>query len=225
MLQIRLREYTVNHWVNDFLKQLEETKEYQYSQRTKRITPPLLDNITDRFKKAVKRHLFLDYDGTLVPLTKHPKLAVPDQKLISLLRQISSDAKTDTTIISGRDSATLESWFHDLPVNLVAEHGASIRVKNEQWKHHREIDQSWKPLMRPTMELYAQRSPGSFLEEKTHTLAWHYRNVDPELGFIRSRELLDNLHHLVRNTPLHIIDGNKVIEIRISGVNKGSVAK
>lgn len=225
MLQSRLREYTVNHWVNDFLKQLDEAKEYQYSQRTKHITPPLLDNITDRFKKAVKRHLFLDYDGTLVPFTKHPKFAVPDQELIRLLRQISSDAKTDTTIISGRDSATLESWFHDLPVNLVAEHGASIRVKNGQWKHQREIDQSWKPLMRPTMELFAQRSPGSFLEEKTYTLAWHYRNVDPELGFIRSRELLDSLHHLVRNTSLQIIDGNKVIEIRISGVDKGSVAK
>ena len=75
------------------------------------------------------------------------------------------------------------------------------------------------------MQLYAQRSPGSFLEEKTHTLAWHYRNVDPELGFIRSRELLDNLQHLVRNTPLQIIDGNKVIEVRISGVDKGSVAR
>ena len=67
--------------------------------------------------------------------------------------------------------------------------------------------------------------PGSFLEEKTHTLAWHYRNVLPDLGFIRSRELLDNLHHLVRNTSLQIIDGNKVIEVRISGVDKGSVAK
>jgi trehalose 6-phosphate synthase/phosphatase len=75
------------------------------------------------------------------------------------------------------------------------------------------------------MELYTQRSPGSFLEEKTHTIAWHYRNVLPELGFIRSRELLDNLHHLVRNTPLQVIDGNKVIEVRISGVDKGSVAK
>ena len=63
------------------------------------------------------------------------------------------------------------------------------------------------------------------MEEKTHTLAWHYRNVHPELGFIRSRELLDNLHHLVRNTPLQVIDGNKVIEVRISGVDKGSVAK
>jgi trehalose 6-phosphate synthase/phosphatase len=169
--------------------------------------------------------LFLDYDGTLVPFTKFPKLAVPNSELIRLLNLLSSDKKTDITIISGRDSGTLENWFDDLPVNLVAEHGASIRIKNGEWKHHRQMDQSWKPLMRPTMELYAQRSPGSFVEEKNHTLAWHYRNVDTELGFIRSRELLDNLHHLVRNTPLQIIDGNKVIEIRISGVDKGSVAK
>jgi trehalose 6-phosphate synthase/phosphatase len=54
---------------------------------------------------------------------------------------------------------------------------------------------------------------------------WHYRNVEAELGFIRSRELLDNLHHMVRNSQLHIIDGNKVIEIRISGIDKGAVTK
>lgn len=224
-LQIRLREYSVKHWVSDFLKQLEETKAYQQTQRTKHITPQLMDVISDRFKKAARRHLFLDYDGTLVPFSKHPKLAIPNLELINLLTRVTADEKTDVTIISGRDSATLAGWFDDLPVNLVAEHGASIRIKNGEWKHHREIDQSWKPSMRPTMELYTQRSPGSFLEEKMHTLAWHYRNVDPELGFIRSRELLDNLHHLVRNTPLQIIDGNKVIEIRISGVDKGSVAK
>lgn len=182
-------------------------------------------SITDRFKNSRKRHLFLDYDGTLVPFTKYPKLAIPNRELLTLLRRIAGEVDTDITIISGRDSATLENWFDALSVNLVAEHGASIRLKKGKWIHHREMDQSWKPLMRPTMELYAQRSPGSFVEEKTHTLAWHYRNVDQELGFIRSRELLDNLYHLVRNTPLQVIDGNKVIEIRISGVDKGSVAK
>ncbi len=46
-----------------------------------------------------------------------------------------------------------------------------------------------------------------------------------ELGFIRSRELLDNLHHMVRNSQLHIIDGNKVIEIRVSRIDKGSITK
>jgi trehalose 6-phosphate synthase/phosphatase len=225
ILQKRLRDYSVTHWVNDFLKQLEESKEYQRSQCTKYITPEIIDSITDRYRKAPKRHLFLDYDGTLVPFAKHPKLAIPNQALLTLLHEISGDSNTNVTLISGRDSDTLERWFNDLPVNLVAEHGASIRMKNGKWRHHREVDQSWKPLMRPTMELYTQRSPGSFLEEKSHTLAWHYRNVHPELGFIRSRELLDNLHHLVRNTPLQIVDGNKVIEIRISGVDKGSVAK
>ena len=224
-LQNRLREYTVNHWVNDFLKQLDETKDYQQTQRTKHVTANLLSTFQASFKKASKRHLFLDYDGTLVPFTRLPRLAIPNSELIRLLTVISSDEKTDITIISGRDSETLATWFNNVPLNLVAEHGASIRLKNGEWKHHRQMDQSWKPLMRPTMELYAQRSPGSFVEEKKHTLAWHYRNVDTELGFIRSRELLDNLHHLVRNTPLQIIDGNKVIEIRISGVDKGSVAK
>jgi trehalose 6-phosphate synthase/phosphatase len=225
VLQKRLRDYSVSHWVNDFLKQLDEIKEYQVSQRTKHITGSVLDDITNRFKNASRRHLFLDYDGTLVPFSKHPRLAVPNQELISLLRRIATDPNTDVTIISGRDSQTLQEWFDDLPVNLVAEHGASVRLENGDWTHQREVDQSWKPIMRPTMELYAQRSPGSFLEEKMHTLAWHYRNVLPDLGFIRSRELLDNLHHLVRNTPLQIIDGNKVIEVRISGVDKGSVAK
>lgn len=225
ILQKRLRDYSVSHWVTDFLKQLDEIKEYQLSQRTKHITGSILSEIAGSYSKASKRHLFLDYDGTLVPFSKHPRLAIPNQELITLLYQIASDEKTTVTIISGRDSETLEEWFNDLPVNLVAEHGASIRLTNGQWTHHREVDQSWKPIMRPTMELYAQRSPGSFLEEKTHTLAWHYRNVLPDLGFIRSRELLDNLHHLVRNTPLQIIDGNKVIEVRISGVDKGSVAK
>lgn len=224
-LQKRLRDYSVFHWVNDFLKQLEEIKEYQVSQRTKHITSDIAKAISVKFKNASRRHLFLDYDGTLVPFSKHPKLAVPNEELINLLHRIASDKDTSVTIISGRDSETLEGWFNDVPVNLVAEHGASVRMRNGEWQHHREVDQSWKPIMRPTMELYAQRSPGSFLEEKTHTLAWHYRNVHPELGFIRSRELLDNLHHLVRNTPLQIIDGNKVIEVRISGVDKGSVAK
>jgi trehalose 6-phosphate synthase/phosphatase len=225
ILQSRLKDYTVIHWVNDFLRQLDEVKEEQRLLQTKYITNSELKVIGERFKHAGKRHLFLDYDGTLVPFTRHPKLAIPNQDLLQLLNLLSSDTKTDATIISGRDSRTLEEWFHDVPVNLVAEHGASVRTKGGEWKHQKDVDQSWKPVIRPTLDLFTQRSPGAFIEEKNHTMAWHYRNVNPELGFVRSRELLDNLHHLLRNTPLHVIDGNKVIEVRMAGVDKGSVAK
>jgi trehalose 6-phosphate synthase/phosphatase len=225
ILQKRLQDYNVLNWMSDFLKQLDDTKELQRSQQTRHVTQRVLNRIADGFKNAERRHLFLDYDGTLVPFARHPNLAIPNKDLLQMLNILSSDPKTETTIISGRDRASLEEWFRDLPVNLVAEHGAAIRMKDGSWKFDREIDQSWKPIMRPILELFAQRSPGSFIEEKNHTLAWHYRNVDPELGFIRSRELLDNLHHMVRNSQLQIIDGNKVIEIRVAGIDKGSVAK
>lgn len=225
VLQKRLSEYNVINWVNDFLKQLDDVKEQQRNQATKHLSGNEVAAIGAQFKRAQRRHLFLDYDGTLVPYARHPKLAIPNKDLINLLSIISSDTKTEATIISGRDSSTLEKWFHDLPINLVAEHGASVRMRDGEWKHEKEIDQSWKPLIRPTLELFTQRSPGSLIEEKNHTLAWHYRNVDPELGFIRSRELLDNLHHLLRNTPLQVIDGSKVIEVRMSGIDKGTVAR
>lgn len=73
--------------------------------------------------------------------------------------------------------------------------------------------------------MFVVRCPGSFIEEKKHTLAWHYRNVEDDLGFVRSRELLDNLFHLIRNGHLQVIDGKKVIEIRVAGIDKGVAAK
>jgi trehalose 6-phosphate synthase/phosphatase len=224
MIQARLKNYSVIHWVNDFLAELGNVKENQRIQSTKHLSKDELAEIGHKFRHAHRRHLLLDYDGTLVPLTKYPKLAIPDKDLLRLLNTLSSDTKTEATIISGRDSETLDQWFKDLPINLIAEHGAAMRMKDGQWQVEKELDQSWKPRIRPTLELFTQRSPGSFVEEKTHTLVWHYRNVDPDLGFVRSRELLDSLHHLLRNTPLNVVDGNKVIEVRLSGVDKGTVA-
>ena len=181
-------------------------------------------SIATAFKAAHSRHLFLDYDGTLVPFAKHPREAVPDKNLLQLLARLSADDRTQVTIISGRAYPLLEGWFRNLPINLVAEHGAAIRHPEGVWNEH-SADQSWKPLIRPMLDLFTQRSLGSFVEEKDHTLAWHYRNVDPELGFVRSRELLDNLYHLVRNAQLQVIDGNKVIEVRVVGVDKGVAAR
>jgi trehalose 6-phosphate synthase/phosphatase len=150
---------------------------------------------------------------------------MPDKNLLRLLATLGSDAKTNVTIISGRDATILDEWFQNVPVNLVAEHGAAIKRLQQEWIQEKEIDQSWKRIVRPTLEMFVKRSPRSFIEEKNHTLAWHYRNVEAELGFTRSRELLDNLFHLIRNGQLQVIDGNKVIEIRVAGFDKGIAAK
>lgn len=225
LMQKRLLNYDVVSWVNDFLLQLTEVKDQQQTEERKYVTSSIRKEIVQNFKQALRRNLFLDYDGTLVPFARHPREAMPDKNLLKLLALLGSDSKTNLTIISGRDATMLEEWFHDVPVNLVAEHGAAIKRIKQEWTLEKEIDQSWKPMLRPTLEMFVKRSPRSFIEEKNHTLAWHYRNVEPELGFTRSRELLDNLFHLIRNAQLQVIDGNKVIEIRVAGIDKGVAAK
>lgn len=225
ILQGRLREYTVSHWLGDFINQLEETKSRQMVQQSKHISSNIFKEIVEKYQASETRLLLLDYDGRLVPYSKHPMFAVPDKRLIKLLTLLASDAQTDLTIISGRDSDSLEKWFGALPVGLVSEHGAGIRPKGGFWQHDPDIDQSWKSHIRPMLEIFTQRTPDSFIENKLHTLVWHYRSVERELGFVRSRELVDNLHHLTRNANLNIIEGNKVIEVRVSGIDKGVVTR
>lgn len=225
LMQKRLINYNVTDWVNDFLHQLNDIKEQQHKEESKYLTLAKRNEIIQGYKNAKHRMLMLDYDGTLVAFAKHPQQAVPDENLLTLLSHLSGDQNTELTIISGRDAAILGDWFQHLPVNLVAEHGAAIKRTGQNWIYEKDIDQSWKPVIRPTLEMFVKRCPGSFIEEKKHTLAWHYRNVHPDLGFGRSRELLDNLLHLVRNVHLQVVDGNKVIEVRVAGVDKGVAAR
>ena len=43
------------------------------------------------------------YDGTLVPFSPEPKLALPDAELVELLTALGSDPANQVTIISGQD--------------------------------------------------------------------------------------------------------------------------
>jgi trehalose 6-phosphate synthase/phosphatase len=225
VMRKRLSDYDVLAWVNDYLSQLAEVKGQQKQEHSKYLSPGIRKNLVRAYQKAKHRSLLLDYDGTLVPFARNPREAIPDPELLALLNALGAKENTSLTIISGRDAASLEEWFGDIPVNLVAEHGATVRRIGRGWTNAKTIDQSWKPILRPTLEMFVKRCPRSFIEEKNHTLAWHYRNVDPELGFLRSRELLDSLFHLVRNGQLQVIDGNKVIEIRMAGIDKGVAAR
>ena len=74
------------------------------------------------------------------------------------------------------------------------------------------------------MELYVDRLPQSFIEEKEFSIVFHYRNADPELASLRVAELIDELLILTGNLQVNLILGNKVIEIRPAGIDKGVTA-
>ena len=188
------------------------------------ITPKQVKTIIHDFEVADKRAVLLDYDGTLRPFTNIPSRAEPSEEILRLLRDLSTDIRNDMVIISGRDTETLDKWLGHLPLHMVAEHGAFIKNKNGTWEQQSTVQGEWKDQIRPILQLFTTRCAGSFVEEKKNTLTWHYRNTNADLGFIRSRELLNSLQQLTVNTSLQIIDGNKVLEIRMTGIDKGITA-
>jgi trehalose 6-phosphate synthase/phosphatase len=223
-MQRRIAEYDVEKWINDFTGQLIITKKDQEALKVNILTEKHIQNIIADFKKARKRCILLDYDGTLAPYQKLPSLATPSGELVELLKQLTQDPLNEIVIISGRDVKTLEKWLGTLPLNMIAEHGACVKNHGEEWKEQVPINTEWKEQVRPLMQLFVDRCAGSFIEEKKSTLAWHYRNTNQELGFMRSRELRNALLQLTANTALQVVDGNKVLEVRMVGVDKGMAA-
>lgn len=224
MMQERLRQYDVVRWVTDFLDQLENIKQFQEKTSVRLISQKQTKIIVNDFEAASKRCILLDYDGTLTPFTNIPSKATPSSRILDVLYKLSQDKRNEIVIISGRDSETLTKWLGHLPLHMVAEHGAFIKRNNTDWDQQYTQLPEWKDEIRPILQLFATRCAGSFVEEKRNTLTWHYRNTNADLGFTRSRELLNSLRQLTVNTSLQILDGNKVLEIRTTGIDKGITA-
>lgn len=224
VMQKRLSEYDVVQRVNDFLEQLSKIKKDQSKLQVKLLDTEMAKKIKNDYSKAAKRCLLLDYDGTLAAITKVSSKAAPTPELLHVLQQLTADDKNEVFIISGRDAGTLQKWLGYLKINFVAEHGAIIKYKDGEWETQTSVSMAWKDEIRPVLQSYVFRCTGSEIEEKKNTIAWHYRNTHPELGFVRSRELLNNLVNLTANSPIQVIDGNKVIEMRLTGFDKGATS-
>lgn len=224
IMQIRLQRYDVIRWANEFVDKLLEAKKAQRELGQRRLTQQMRNSLIDHYLKSKRRLILLDYDGTLIPFVVRPERARPDERLLELLRSLSYEPKNEVVIISGRDKATLENWFGSLNMGLVAEHGVWIKEKDGNWEMIEPLKNDWKEEIRPILEIYVDRTPGAFIEEKEFSLVWHYRMADPELGEVRARELKDALLQLTVNLNLGVLEGNKVIEIKNIGINKGRAA-
>lgn len=223
-MQKRLKRYDVVKWADEFIRSLGLVREKQKKLSARLMSGPLRARLADDFKKADNRLILLDYDGTLVPFTDHPQKSIPPESLMKTLRELGSGPNNDLVLISGRDRETLDNWFSGLPLGLVAEHGAWMKERQGEWKMIKPLTGEWKAEIRPILEIYTDRLPGSFIEEKQFALVWHFRRADPEMAVLRKRELVDELVQFTANIDIQIMQGSQVIEVSNAGVNKGAAA-
>jgi trehalose 6-phosphate synthase/phosphatase len=185
--------------------------------------PSAIASIIERARTARPLVLLLDYDGTLVPFAQTPDLARPDPEAMALLQSLQDRPNTVVHVVSGRSRETLEHWLGELPIHLHAEHGLWSRPPGGPGEADEPPVQGWRGRVLAILQDYASRTPASLVEEKPAGLAWHYRAADPEFGAQQANELRLHLHELLSNAPVEILAGNKVIEVRPHGVNKGQI--
>jgi trehalose 6-phosphate synthase/phosphatase len=178
-----------------------------------------------RSRSAGHLVLLLDYDGTLVAIAERPELAPPDPPLLSLLERLCARPATSVHIVSGRPRDVLFDWLGHLPLALWAEHGAFFRAaRSREWSCPRPINAGWELAILPLLEAACRDTPGSFIERKTATVAWHYRQVAGDRGEQRARELAAAVT-ATAGAIVDVIDGKKVVEARIKGLTKALAAE
>jgi trehalose 6-phosphate synthase/phosphatase len=169
-------------WSERFLRNLRaaaSTRSREFGEEPK---PLPTEALLAAYRSAPRRLLFLDYDGTLVPFASRPHEVVPSGGVVEILSRLSSRPCDRVVLISGRPQSDLERRFGGLPgLWLAAEHGAVFRRPGgAAWETLRPmLPVEWKGRVRPVLEHFVDRTPGSFVEEKEYSLVWHYRNVRP----------------------------------------------
>ncbi|WP_313512683.1 bifunctional alpha,alpha-trehalose-phosphate synthase (UDP-forming)/trehalose-phosphatase [Sphingobacterium sp.] len=222
--QAIVSKFTVHHWVNLFMQRLEEIKNEQRHELARKVREKVENDIKSGYNASKKRLILLDYDGTLVGFNKNADKAVPTPDVYAVLDKLSKDPRNLVTIISGRKYSNLESWFGSRTFYLIAEHGIWSNYPNHEWHLVPGLSNSWKTEVNQILQRFTDRTPGSSIEEKSHSLAWHYRKVERAFGLRQAQELLQELRHLNQVLDLQLINGDRVIEIKNKLVNKGKAA-
>ena len=86
------------------------------------------------------------------------------------------------------------------------------------------VDDSWREVTVAIMQQYQKRTQGSRVEPKQTSVTFSFRDSDPDYGKMQAAELKSHLEGvLIRHAqfPVVTVSGNKYLEVRLKGVNKG----
>ena len=225
-LRRRVIEHDVHAWAGAFIQQLDLSRPPLNRHAAVMRPGPSLASALAEAQRTMKLRLLLDYDGTLVPLARSPELAAPDQELLVLLARLAVAPGIQMDIVSGRPHETLQQWFGELPVSIWAEHGFWHRSRpGAVWEAATTVAPDWMVRITPILEQFTASTPGSHVEVKSASIAWHYRCAPREFGAQQAHELRMLLGDILSNQPLEVREGKKVIEVRLRGISKGLVAR
>lgn len=181
-----------------------------------RATPEeLRDALLRRAPLDAPAGVLLDYDGTLTEIVPSPELAVLDAATGRALARLAASGRAKVGIITGRTEESLREVGGGLAgIDVAANGGLRLRGPSGEWVHP--LGEERSPLLRQLfadLREYAARHPGAWVEDKTLSLAVHYRAC-PEAGpALRAR-----IDERFAATPgaFRLVSGKAVHEVQLA---------
>lgn len=180
-------------------------------------------SLTGHYSNASARLILLDFDGTLPSLDLPLSSMSQSLNIKSTLQKMASDPKNHVVLISSRNKENLETHWGDLNIILAAEYGGFFKNPKGNWVKIFSYSNSSTWLQKATSAMYALsfQYEGSFVEEKSLSVAWHYRAVSE-----RVKQDMQQILAAIRSLPLQedflISDSEYSLELRPRGISKGS---
>jgi trehalose 6-phosphate synthase/phosphatase len=207
-LRHRVSRHDVHKWVSDFLHAADAAEE-----RAGRAVASAADVTRRRLAPWLAQRatlaLFLDYDGTLVPLATRPEEArLPDATRHTLL-QAARMPNLDTVIVSGRALDDVRRMVDVSGLTYVGNHGFEIEGPGISFRHP-QADRSRASLEAAADALIALGVPGARVERKGATVAYHVREVAAAEREAAAR----SAEGLLRRQRLRVTLGKMVVEGR-----------
>lgn len=178
---------------------------------------PALHNLSD---DPAHLALFLDVDGTLLPLAATPAEVSADAQTSALLKHLDVLLDGALALVSGRSLAEIDRLFAPNHFAAAGQHGAEWRSTNgtvgQHTAHLEELEE-----LRPRLRALAAADPRLLLEDKGLSLALHYRGAPARAG-----ELTATLEAALNGYPaLALQRGKYVLEIRATGCGKDTAIR
>jgi trehalose-phosphatase len=138
----------------------------------------VVTEVKQRIKSAERISLFLDFDGTLVPIEANPASPRLDSATAEALKELSSRDFVVTSVISGRAIEDLYARIRVDGLIYAGNHGLQIFGRNLLFVEPRATARR-QELERLCEELHVQLQPikGAMVEFKGLTASVHYRKA------------------------------------------------
>ncbi len=179
--------------------------------------------ICDHLRAGGGVWLFLDYDGTMVPIARTPDQAIADAPLLQLLTLLARTPGVRTAVISGRALGSLQVLLHIPGLTLAGLYGAEIQMPDGSVVRRGEIAdirQQLDTIRRAWTELIDHRA-GFLIEDKGLSVALHGSLADAR----DANQVLPRARDVIGALPtsaFRILGGERFLEVAPALAHKGA---